>query len=73
MSAESLRTLAGILSRPVDFFVLRFIRDVVTLSVLMYSNKKLVFGTSSVGRSTYTYKTVNCVNVYGRDATLDLG
>ena len=28
---------------------------------------------SSVGRSTYTYKSVNCVNVNGRDVTLDLG
>ena len=33
-----------------------------------------VFEISSVGRSTstYTYKSVNCVNVYGRDVTLDL-
>ena len=28
---------------------------------------------SSVGRSTYTCKSVNCVNVNGRDVTLDLG
>ena len=28
---------------------------------------------SCVGRSTYTYKSVNCVNVNGRDVTLDLG
>ena len=27
---------------------------------------------SSAGGSTYTYKSVNCVNVYGRDVTLDL-
>ena len=31
-----------------------------------------VFEISSVGRSTCTYKSVNCVNVYGRDVTLDL-
>ena len=30
-----------------------------------------VFEISSVGRSTYTYKSVNRVNVYGRDVTLD--
>ena len=30
-----------------------------------------VFEISSVGRSTYTYEIVNCVNVYGRDVTLD--
>ena len=30
-----------------------------------------VFEISSVGRSTYIYKSVNCVNVYGRDVTLD--
>ena len=29
------------------------------------------FEISSVGRSTYTYKSVNPVNVYGRDVTLD--
>ena len=28
---------------------------------------------SSVGRSTYTYKSVNCVNVNSRDVTSDLG
>ena len=31
-----------------------------------------VFEISSVGRSTYTYKSLNCVNFYGRDVTLDL-
>ena len=31
-----------------------------------------VFEIASVGRSTYTYKSVNCVNVYGRDVTSDL-
>ena len=31
-----------------------------------------VFEISSVGRSTYTNKSVNCVNVYGRDVTSDL-
>ena len=30
-----------------------------------------VLDTSSVGRSTYTYKSVNHVNLYGRDETLD--
>ena len=30
-----------------------------------------VFEISSAGRSTYTYKRVNRVNVYGRDVTLD--
>ena len=30
-----------------------------------------VFEISSVSRSTYTYKSVNRVNVYGRDVTLD--
>ena len=30
-----------------------------------------VFDISSVGRSTYTYKSVNRVNVYGKDVTLD--
>ena len=30
-----------------------------------------VFEISSVGRSTYTYKSVNRVNVYGRDVSLD--
>ena len=34
---------------------------------------QIVIDISSVGRSTYTYKSVNCVNVYGRDVTLDLG
>ena len=32
-----------------------------------------VFQISFVGRSTYTYKSVNCMNVYGRDVTSDLG
>ena len=32
-----------------------------------------VLDISSAGRSAYTYKSVNCVNVYGRDVTLDLG
>ena len=32
-----------------------------------------VLNISSDGRSTYTYKSVNCVNVNGRDVTLDLG
>ena len=36
VSAESLRTLAGILSRPGDLFVLGFIKDSLTLSVLIY-------------------------------------
>ena len=31
-----------------------------------------VFKISSVGRSTYTYKSVNGVNVYGRDVTSEL-
>ena len=31
-----------------------------------------VFEISSVGTSTYTYKSVNCVNFYDRDVTLDL-
>ena len=30
-----------------------------------------VFEISSVGRSTYTYKNVNRVNVYSKDVTLD--
>ena len=30
-----------------------------------------VFEISSVRRSTHTYKSVNCVNVYGRDETLE--
>ena len=34
---------------------------------------QIVLDISSVGRSTYTYKSVNCVNVYGGDVTLDLG
>ena len=34
---------------------------------------KNVFEISSVGRNIFTYKSVNCVNVYGRDVTLDLG
>ena len=34
---------------------------------------QIVLDISSVGRSTYTYKSVNCVNVYGRDVTLDFG
>ena len=38
MSAESLRILAGILSRPVDLFVLRFMRDDFTLSTFIYWN-----------------------------------
>ena len=37
--------------------------------MLMFNQN--VFEISSVGRSTYTYKSVNCVNVYGRDVTLD--
>ena len=32
-----------------------------------------VLDISSAGRSAYTYKCVNCVNVYGRDVTLDFG
>ena len=44
---------------------------------------QIILDISSVGRTTYTismhthsytaYKSVNCVNVYGRDVTLDLG
>ena len=34
---------------------------------------QIVLDISSVGRSIYTYKSVNCVNVYGRDVTSDLG
>ena len=35
---------------------------------------QIVLDISSVSRSTYTHKSVNCtVNVYGRDVTLDLG
>ena len=34
---------------------------------------QIVVDISSVGRSTRTYKSVNCVNVNGRDVTLDLG
>ena len=34
---------------------------------------QIVLDISSVGRSIYTYKSVNCVNVYGRDVTTDLG
>ena len=37
--------------------------------LLMYNHN--VFEISSVGRSTYTYKSVSRVNVYGRDVTLD--
>ena len=33
--------------------------------LLMFNQN--IFEISSVGRSTYTYKSVNCVNVYGRD------
>ena len=33
---------------------------------------QIVLDISSVGRSTYTYKSVNCVNVYGRDVTSEL-
>ena len=36
-------------------------------------SNQTVLDISSVGRSTYTYKSVNCVNVNGRDVTLDLG
>ena len=31
-----------------------------------------VFEISSVGRGTCTNKSVKCVNIYGRDVTLDL-
>ena len=34
---------------------------------------QIALGISCVGRSTCTYKSVNCVNVYGRNITLDLG
>ena len=34
---------------------------------------QIVLDISSVGKSIYTYKSVNCVNVYGRDVTSDLG
>ena len=34
---------------------------------------QIVLDISCVGRSTYTYKSVNCANVYGRDVTSDLG
>ena len=37
--------------------------------MLIFNQK--VFEISSVGRSTYTYKSVNCVTVYDRDVTLD--
>ena len=33
---------------------------------------QIVLDISSVGRSIYTYKSVNCVNVYGRDVTQTL-
>ena len=34
---------------------------------------QIVLDISSVDRSIYTYKSVNCVNVCGRDVTSDLG
>ena len=36
-----LRILAGILYRPVDLFVLKFMRDDFTLSTFIYWNMKL--------------------------------
>ena len=34
---------------------------------------QIVLVISPVCRSIYTYTSVNCVNVYGRDVTSDLG
>ena len=60
-----------------SYFVFVRVRKYVMVSVVLSAQSlmlnQIVLDISSVGRSTYTYKSVNCVNVYGRDVTLDLG
>ena len=59
------------------YFVFVRVRKYVMVSVVLSAQSlmlnQIVLDISSVGRSTYTYKSVNCVSVYGRDVTLDLG
>ena len=59
------------------YFVFVRVRKYVMVSVVLSAHSlmlnQIALDISSVGRSTYTYKSVNCVNVYGRDVTLDLG
>ena len=58
------------------YFVFVRVRKYVMVSVVLSAQSlmlnQIVLDISSVGRSIYTYKSVNCVNVYGRDVTLDL-